>query len=60
MVRGTGATGYTYLATVYTTLGIRAHPTRPGFLYGLWGALLNIAVPSADAISLSECTISIT
>jgi hypothetical protein len=29
MVRGTGAASYTYLATVYTTLGIRAHPTRP-------------------------------
>jgi hypothetical protein len=29
MVRGTGAVSYTYLDTVYTTLGIRAHPTRP-------------------------------
>jgi hypothetical protein len=29
MVRGTGAASYTYLATVYTTLGIRARPTRP-------------------------------
>jgi hypothetical protein len=29
MVRGTGAASYTYLATVYTILGIRACPTRP-------------------------------
>jgi hypothetical protein len=54
MVRGTGAASYIYLATVYTTLGIRAHPTgparpegapglvpRPGQarLFVLWGAL---------------------
>jgi hypothetical protein len=45
MVRGTGAASYTYLATVYTTLGIRARPTRPtrpegapyGGRLGLWG-----------------------
>ena len=35
MVRGTGAASYTYLATVYTTLGIRAHPTRPEGAPGL-------------------------
>ena len=29
MVRGTRAASYTYLATVYTTLGIRARPARP-------------------------------
>ena len=29
MVRGTEAVSYTYLATVYTILGIRACPTRP-------------------------------
>ena len=29
MVRGTRAAIYTYLATVYTTLGIMAPPTRP-------------------------------
>jgi hypothetical protein len=29
MVRGTGAASYTYLATAYTALGIRARPTRP-------------------------------
>jgi hypothetical protein len=29
MVKGTGAASYTYLATVYTILGIRACPTRP-------------------------------
>jgi len=29
MVRGTQAAVYTQLATVYTTLGIRARPTRP-------------------------------
>ena len=29
MVRGMRAAIYTYLATVYTTLGIRARPTRP-------------------------------
>ena len=58
MVRGMRAAIYTYSTTVYTTLGIRARPTRPtrpkgipglgprpgqarpGFLYGLWGALL--------------------
>src|SRR5436305_13898490 len=35
VVRGTQAAVYTYLATVYTTLGIRprpTRPTRPGFL----------------------------
>jgi hypothetical protein len=31
MVRGTRAAIYTYLATVYTTLGVRARPSRPGF-----------------------------
>ena len=36
MVGGTQAAICTYLATVYTTLGIRARP--PG-LPGLWGAL---------------------
>ena len=29
MVRGMRAAIYTYLPTVYTTLGIRARPTRP-------------------------------
>jgi hypothetical protein len=29
MVRGTGAASYTYFATVYTVLGIRARPTGP-------------------------------
>src|SRR2546421_10927332 len=45
LTRGTRAAIYTYFATVYTTLGIRARPTRPTrpaqarLLYGLWGAL---------------------
>jgi hypothetical protein len=29
MIRGTRAAIYTHLATVYTTFGIRARPTRP-------------------------------
>jgi hypothetical protein len=43
--RGARAQVYTYLATIYTTLGLgRATlgppgQPRPGLLYGLWGAL---------------------
>jgi hypothetical protein len=46
MARDMRAATYTYFATVYTTVGIRAAPpgqSKPRFLYGLWGALLFVA-----------------
>jgi hypothetical protein len=53
--RGPGAAIYIYLAAVYTTFGIRVRPTRPGFLYGLLGALQHYTIvplgrtkPSSD------------